>query len=182
MKVFVLNGSPRVESNTEMLINQVLEGIPHTTRYLRDYTIVPIEDKRHEPDGFAVMPQDDYRQLIKEMLDHDIVIYATPVYWYGMSGIMKNFIDRWSESLRDPEIDFKARMSQIQSYVVTVGGDSPYQKALPLIQQFHHIVDFVGSPLKGYLIGEGNRPGDVLQDTRALAGAAALNQQIRSKV
>lgn len=86
-----------------------------------------------------------------------------------MSGTLKLFIDRWSQTLRDPRFpDFKQQMRAKQAYVIAVGGDNPKIKGLPLIQQFDHIFGFMGMSFKGYVLGEGNRPGDILLDSQAL--------------
>nr|WP_268476320.1 beta-L-arabinofuranosidase domain-containing protein [Bacillus atrophaeus] len=59
-------------------------------------------------------------------------------------------------------------------YVITVGGDEPTRKGLPLIQQFEYIFDFIGISFGGYVLGEGNRPGDILHDQHALSAASQL--------
>ncbi len=44
---------------------------------------------------------DDFLPLIKSIIDkYDTLIFATPVYWYNMSGIMKVFFDRFSDLIR----------------------------------------------------------------------------------
>jgi len=44
---------------------------------------------------------DDFLPLIREIVDqYDVIIFATPVYWYTMSGIMKKFFDRISDVLK----------------------------------------------------------------------------------
>ncbi|PAF02336.1 hypothetical protein CHH68_01960 [Bacillus velezensis] len=47
-------------------------------------------------------------------------------------------------------------------------------RELPLIQQFEHIFHFMGMSFKGYVLGEGNRPGDILHDHQALSAASSL--------
>lgn len=42
---------------------------------------------------------DDFLDVAKQMLDHNPIILASPVYWYSMSDIMKRFLDRWSDLL-----------------------------------------------------------------------------------
>lgn len=37
---------------------------------------------------------DDLNKIINQMLDNDIIIFAIPNYFGGMSGLFKNFIDR----------------------------------------------------------------------------------------
>lgn len=44
---------------------------------------------------------DDFLPLIKSIIEkYDTLIFATPVYWYNMSGIMKVFFDRFSDLIR----------------------------------------------------------------------------------
>lgn len=180
MKILVLYGSSREEGNTEILTERALDGLEATRVYLRHMHIEPIVDQRHAPEGFS-MVNDDHDRIIQQMVDHDIVVFATPLYWYGMSGPMKDFVDRWSQSLRDERFDFKNRMQSKLAYVVITGGSDARLKGLPLIQQFYHIFEFVGVPFAGYLIGNGGKPGQILQDERALLEADWLNKILRQK-
>jgi multimeric flavodoxin WrbA len=182
MKILALYGSSRKHGNSEVLADKVLKDINHTKRYLTDYHITPIDDKRHEPEGFSNGVDDDYKQLISEILEHDVVVYVTPLYWYGMSGLMKNFIDRSTESMRDSELHFKERMQSIKHYVVIAGGDSPYEKGKPLVQQFEFIFDFMGARLEDWIIGDGNKPKEVLHDKVAMKAAGELNSRLQSLV
>ncbi|MGP0586327.1 flavodoxin family protein [Paenibacillus timonensis] len=178
MRIAVIQGSARTGGNTEELTRLALEGIPFTNIVLRGKEIKPIHDQRHEEGGFDPV-DDDYDDLILQVLEHDILIFAIPVYWYGASGLMKNFIDRWSQSLRDVRFNFKERMAAKTAYAVVVGGDNPRIKALPLIQQLQYTFDFVGLTFAGYVIGKGSKPGEVLKDIRAVRDAEALNAELR---
>lgn len=172
--MFVIHGSSRSNGNTESLTNIMVEGTGAEHVYLRDHTIHPITDQRHDAEGFQFV-NDDYEKLMNQMLEHDKIVFATPLYWYGMSGHMKNFVDRWSQSLRDTSIHFKERMKGKQVYVVIVGGDNPKLKALPLIQQFQYIFDFVGASFAGYIIGDANAPHEIQKDTEAIEKAKQFN-------
>jgi multimeric flavodoxin WrbA len=178
-KILVLNGSSRENGNTEQLTDLILEGVSCTCINIRDFLIQPIVDKRHDPEGFTTVA-DDYDQIIELVRQHDVLIFATPIYWYGMSGHMKQFIDRWSQSLRDTRFSFKEEMKKKKAFVIICGGDNPYIKGLPLIQQFQYIFQFMGIEYMGYVIGEGNAPGDVLRDERAIGQAKYWNTFFRS--
>jgi multimeric flavodoxin WrbA len=180
VKVLVIYGSSREGGNTELLTEKIVDGVDATRVYLRHQQIQPIVDKRHDPAGFQPVG-DDHDEIIRQMLDHDLIIFATPLYWYGMSGPMKDFVDRWSQSLRDPRFDFKNRIKGKPAWVVVTGGSDARLKGLPLIQQFYHIFEFTGMTFEGYLIGTGGAPGQVLQDERALLEAAWLNKRLRDQ-
>jgi multimeric flavodoxin WrbA len=172
--IAVIYGGTRPKGNTEILTEMAIEGLDVEKIYLKDYHIQPITDQRHAEEGFQEI-NDDYNSVIERVLKHDILIFSTPIYWYSMSGTMKNFIDRWSQTLRDPKFpDFKKKMSAKQAYVIAVGGDNPYIKGLPMIQQFQFIFDFMGISFAGYVLGKGNKPGDIYQDKKAIYAAEQL--------
>lgn len=178
MNLMAIHGSSRAQGNTETLTRIVLKDVPATHLYLRQHMIKPVTDQRHDPHGFTPV-DDDYDKLVDKVIRHDTLIFSTPLYWYGMSGLMKNFIDRWTQSLRDPRHDFKEAMREKKAYVIITGGEKVRLKALPLIQQFELIFQFMSMDFKGYVLGYGGKPDGVLHDEQALAHAKQLNEQLK---
>ena len=167
MKILALLGSTRKNGNSQYLTETILEGTDHTIVSLADKRIDPIIDERHSEAGFSPVG-DDYEELLDLLLTHDILIFSTPLYWYGMSGPMKNFFDRWSQYLRDEKLNLKEELTKKKAYVVVTGGSSAKVKALPLIQQFSYIFEFVNMEFVDYVIGNGVKPGEVSEDKLAL--------------
>ncbi len=64
-------------------------------------------------------------------------------------------------------------------YVIAAGGDMPRVKGLPLIQQFAYIFGFLGMRFDGYILGEGNKPGDIVHDKEAIFAADQLNETLK---
>jgi putative NADPH-quinone reductase len=52
---------------------------------------------RIEPFRYAAPPDDDFVALAGLMVQHEAIVFATPVYWYAMSGLMKIFFDRLTD-------------------------------------------------------------------------------------
>ena len=182
MTIAVIYGGTRDKGNTEMLTEAAIKDIPVKKIYLKDFKIEPIIDQRHAKSGFEEV-NDDYNDIIDLILPHDILLFATPIYWYSMSGTMKLFVDRWSQTLKDAKYpDFKEKMSSKKAYVIAVGGDQPYLKGLPLIQQFKHIFDFMGMSFEGYILGNGNKPGEILEDKKAFLEASELQKSLMNYV
>ncbi len=174
MSIAVIYGGTRKNGNTEILTEHAIHGVQAERIYLDDYQIVPIKDSRHAKEGFQDI-DDDYNLLIKRLLAHDTLVFSTPIYWFGMTGQMKTFIDRWSQTLRDSNFpEFKKQMQSKNAFVIAVGGDNPRLKGLPLIQQFQYIFDFIGISFDGYVLGVGNKPGEIYEDQQALSMANQL--------
>lgn len=178
LKILAMNGSSRDQGNTEYMLKLLLQDVEATILDIRKYNIQPIVDQRHDPDGFHPV-EDDYDTVISQVINHDLLIFATPLYWYGMSGRMKNFVDRWSQSLRDTRYDFRKIMSEKQALSVIVGGDQVHIKALPLVQQFSLIYDFMGMKNLGYVIGNGTKPGTVQTDQRVADDLRFWNEHLK---
>ncbi|WP_208586147.1 flavodoxin family protein [Gracilibacillus suaedae] len=179
MSIAVIYGGGRKNGNTEILTEHAINGVQVERIYLDDFQIVPIKDLRHSKEGFKDM-DDDYNSLVRRLLAHDTLVFSTPIYWFGMTGQMKNFIDRWSQTLRDSNFpEFKKQMQSKNAFVIAVGGSNPRIKGLPLIQQFQYIFDFIGVSFDGYILGVGNKPGEIYEDQQALSMA---NQLLREKV
>ncbi len=182
MKVVALIGSSRTNGNTEYLTDVFLNGIEYKKIYLKDLIINPIEDKRHTEDGFSIV-NDDYDEIIEAMLESDILVFSTPIYWYSASGLMKNLIDRFSQAIRDQRYPtLKEHLKTVETYVVAVGGDNPRIKGLPLIQQLKYTFDFLKMPFTGYIIGKASKPGEIVQDKVALSQARLMNEQIKKLI
>lgn len=180
MKITIFVGSSRKGGNSEKLADFVVHDIEHEKMYVKDLHIRPIEDLRHAENGFQTI-DDDYDQFVEALEKSDVVIFATPIYWYSMSGLMKNLIDRLSQAIRDKRYpNLKEHLKTLRTIVVVVGGDEPRIKGLPLIQQFQYTLEFLNMPFSSYIIGEANQPGDILKDSSALSQAAWLNQKLKS--
>ena len=90
MSLLVILGSARGESHTQALVDAVLADRPATWIDLRDLDV-----QQYEYNG--VMERDDFGKVIKAMVTHTRILFATPVYWYAMSGRMKVLFDRLTD-------------------------------------------------------------------------------------
>ena len=99
-KVLILSSSPRRGGNSDTLCNEFMRGAIESGNeaekvFLRDKTI-------HYCTGCSTCslhgkpcPQkDDAAEIIEKMVAADVIVMATPVYFYTMSAQMKTLIDR----------------------------------------------------------------------------------------
>jgi len=100
MKVLALVGSPRKKGNTSILIDKLLEGaISQNCRvekiYLYDMIIRSCVDCRNcAKESFTCCIEDDMKLLYGKLEEADVLVFGTPLYWYGPSAQMKLVIDR----------------------------------------------------------------------------------------
>ncbi len=102
MKFLAINGSPHgARGNTEQILQAFLEGAREAGAeteviYLKDKTV------KHclgcftcwtKTPGVCVH-KDDMPALLEKVREADVMVYATPLYVFTMSGLMKDFMDR----------------------------------------------------------------------------------------
>jgi multimeric flavodoxin WrbA len=102
MKVLAINSSPRMDkSNTALILNPFLEGIKEAGAevelfYTSKLNIHPCTGEFNcwfKTPG-ECLHNDDMKMLNPKFAEADIVVFATPVYVDGITGPMKNLIDR----------------------------------------------------------------------------------------
>ena len=99
-KVLGIIGSPRRNGNTHILVNRILEGAKSQgaetdSIFLNDLTIKECDGCHACWKGLECPKKDDMNSLYQKIIDSDILVFGTPVYWYGPTAIMKAFIDRF---------------------------------------------------------------------------------------
>ncbi len=99
-KIVAFLGSPRPSGNTDSLAGSVLEGAREVgyeseSFALRGLKVHPCTGcERCWENGTRCIFQDDGEVLYDAMAASDVLLFATPVYWYGPTAIMKAFLDR----------------------------------------------------------------------------------------
>lgn len=102
MDILAINSSPKMsEGNTAMILDPFLEGMREAGArvelfYARRLKINPCQGDFHcwlKTPGKCIQ-RDDMEMLLPKLTAADVWVFATPVYFDGISGAMKNLIDR----------------------------------------------------------------------------------------
>jgi len=102
MKVLAVNSSPKMaRGNTALILNPFLEGMREVGAevelfYTRRLKVNPCQGCfncwRKTPG--RCRQEDDMQMLLPKLREADILVLATPVHAFGVSGPMKNLMDR----------------------------------------------------------------------------------------
>lgn len=94
MKTVIIQGSSRSDGNTKKVTKELQKHL--------DCDIIDLNKKEIGHYDYEYNNQDDdFPALIQKIADdYDILVFASPVYWYTMSGRMKVFFDRISDTIR----------------------------------------------------------------------------------
>lgn len=93
MKKIIIIGSSRNDGDTKKLVSKLMFHSKWESINLNDYVFSYFDYSHKNKD-------DDFIPLMKKITtEYTTIIFATPVYWYSMSGIMKVFFDRITDLL-----------------------------------------------------------------------------------
>ncbi len=116
MKKIIILGSSRRDGHTKKAVDKLKSLADFDVLDLNDYNI-SYYDYEHKNKN------DDYLNLMQNIIsNYDIFIFATPVYWYSMSGIMKVFFDRITDLLdNEKELGRKLRNKSMAVLTSSIG-------------------------------------------------------------
>lgn len=142
MRKVIILGSSRKNGNTAKIAQQLNCQSDWELINLSDYNISYYDYEHHNKD-------DDYLPLIKRIIEnYEVLIFATPIYWYAMSGIMKVFFDRITDLLTiEKDLGRKLRGKKMAVISSSNGGNLGKQFWLP----FMHSADYLGMDYLGHL-------------------------------
>ncbi len=151
MRVLALVGSPRKGSNTDILVGRVLAGARANGHdcekvYLYPLRIEGCVDCRKCKQEEHVCPVKDDMQKIYPKLDAaDVIVFGTPLYWYGPSGKMKLLVDRMRPFIASGKLEGKAG-------VLVTPSEEGEKACGPLLEMFRMSFTYLGMRFAGYLL------------------------------
>jgi multimeric flavodoxin WrbA len=187
-----LGGSPRTDGNSRALLEALLDAATaagHDTRLVQLDDVMDgfLRDCRRcrDAEGQCTIA-DGYKALLTgPVLAADAIVLATPLYWYGVSGTLKTFLDRIfcfiSESYPANE-DVRRRLVG-KRLVVLMSAEESYEGAtLGVRASMQELARYLHWELVGFLVGVGNSRGEVGRDPATpLVVAAAIGTTLSQR-
>lgn len=176
-KVLILSGSPRKGGNSDVLCDEFARGARETGNKVEK---IRMASKKIHPcsacyfcreHGGECAHKDDMGEILQKMIDADVIVLASPVYFYSIDAQLKAVIDRtvarWLE-VRNKEF----------YYIVTMA-DEALSSADTTLACFRGYADCVeGAVEKGVLIGNGVYEPGTVKNTQVMQQAYEMGKQV----
>lgn len=187
MFVLGLMGSPRTPGNTDLLLTAFLEGAQAKGAAVLK---VDVPSKHIEPcrgcrfcekEGYCIQQKDDMVEMNHLLRRADLVVLATPIFFYGPSAQMKALIDRsqalWSRryimKLTDPKAPFR------RGFLLAVGATKGKELFSGTSLTAKYFYDAVGARYEGFLgFRQMEAPGAIARHPTALADARTKGEEL----
>jgi multimeric flavodoxin WrbA len=177
MKVIGLVGSPRKNGNTDLLVSRILDGASANNNlaeklYLYELDISPCVDCRGCKKGnFQCVIDDDMQMLYPKLESVDVIIFGTPLYWYGPTGKMKLMIDRLRPFIASKKLEGK------KAILVTPSEEGPGACSY-LIGMFELSFKYLGIDLINKVLVKAYEKAEVREQTETLKRVFELGKAL----
>lgn len=175
-KVLVISASPRKQGNSDLLCDEFIKGATasgHQVQkvYLKDQHINYCTGCGYCYHHNGCSQKDDMASIKEQLLAADVIVLATPIYFYTMAGQLKTFIDR--------HCSFYTQVKDKEFYYIMTAADHNPSAMKRTIEEFRGYLDCLNHPTeKGIIYGVGAwNKGDVKQ-TGAMQEAYRMGAQV----
>ena len=176
-KVVVIYGSPRKGGNSDILCDQFVLGAEEAGNqvekiFLRDKEInyCVACDSCINNDGKCVW-EDDVAEILDKMIGADVIVMATPVYFYTMDAQMKTLIDRAYYQY--------TKMINKDIYLIATAANPEKQSMERTIDGFRGFISLLqGAKEKGIIYGAGVKNIGDIKGTKAMTEAYEMGKSI----
>ena len=161
-KVLILSGSPRKGGNSDVLCDEFARGAKESGNKVEK---IRVAEKKIgycrgcyycSDHGGECAIKDDMAEVLQKMIDADVIVLASPVYFYSIDAQLKAVIDR--TVARWTEVENK------EFYYIVTCADEEKESAETTLACFRGYADCVnGAREKGVIYGTGAcQKGEIL--------------------
>lgn len=180
-RIVVLVGSMRKGGNTDLLAQAFAEGASKNNTV----EIVSVADYKVNPcigcnscftrEGNQCFQKDDMAEIYKKLKMADVLVIASPVYFYGISAELKAIIDRLHTPIRN---EF-----QIKKLALLLVGAATLPELFDAIKlQYQLVLNFFHLEDAGMVLVRGVKDIGDIKETKALEEAYNLGNSINCKM
>lgn len=166
--VLLISSSPRRGGNSDLLCDAFAKGAEEAGNKT---TKIRLAEKRIGYWNDSATEDDDAREILDQMMADDVIVLASPVYFYSISGQLKVLFDR--------AISIYGQMKDKAFYfLVTMADNDRKRLGAPVLAMQGFLDCFEGSKLMGQVLADSvNGIGDVLK-TRFHEEARELGRSV----
>ena len=175
-KVLILSGSPRKNGNSDILCDEFARGAAEAGNHVEK---IRVAEKNigfcracYACRGTGVCAiKDDMAEVLQKMIDADVLVLASPVYFYSIDAQLKALIDRTVARWLD--------VKNKEFYYIVTAADSGKEAAETTLACFRGYADCVdGAIEKGVIYGMGVYEKGKVKDTAAMKEAYEMGRNV----
>lgn len=145
IKILAIEASTRENSATNLKLDRHLSTFKNAEikKFRLSELNLPLFIDDREKRNWAT--SDHLETLLEEMTKADLIILASPLYWYSVSHLMKNFLDHWTYYLRHPKYPLKEIIKGKHFELIVVGHGEESNLTQAVFQTLKQSVEYIGA-------------------------------------
>lgn len=178
-------GSPRINGNTHVLVTKILEGAKQAGAkvdiiFLNNLNIKECDGCHTCLNGKQCNKNDDMINVYPKIIESDVIIFGTPVYWFGPTGLIKLFLDRFV-FFNSP--DNRKKIKNKSVVIVVPFEEDNFETVAPLISIFEKSFQYLEMSLVEKLIVPSvTKRGEVSEKKGIMKNAFKLGERLASRI
>lgn len=186
-RVLVVNGSGRKNSNSRLLGARVAAGAEESGHTVETVDIGGLDIKPCSgceacigPEAKGCVVRDDMRDLYPRVVAADVIVLASPIYWFTLPGQIKQFIDRLFAVAVNPGPDGKSPFAAKKiAAAFTYGDADPMESGcVNAVRALQDICAYTGSAWAGAVYGTAKDQGEIQGSVELLEKAKAFGANL----
>jgi multimeric flavodoxin WrbA len=186
-KILIISGSPKKNGNTQALIDEFVKGARSKGARTEVVHAAFLKYKANgcnscracqKSDKYECVINDEAKPVLKKMADADVIVMATPLYFFAASAQLKLIFDRmfslykWDNDANTMETPLKGKeLILIGSAYESAGLDA-------LEAPFKITADYSGMTFRSLLVPDAGESGDIRKKPDALKKAYEFGKEI----
>ena len=159
MKITVLNGSPHIDGPTSDMVRAFTEGAQAAGHEVKEFRVAHMNihgcmacEYCHTKMKGICAQNDDMQKIYPEILSSDMVVFASPIYYFTLSAQLQAVIHR-TYSIGIPK--------KVKKVALIMSSGSKFVYGAAITQYFQSIVEYWGVENAGIFTANGrqNRSG-----------------------
>lgn len=178
MNILILIGSPRNNGNTDLLAQAFAQGAEakgHKADVIKvgEVNVKPCMgcNMCFEDNEMACVQKDDMQDVYARMKNADMLVVASPVYFYSISAQLKAVIDRCHNPIRDTFNIKKAAL-------LLVGASSKPAIFDAALAEYKLCIDYFGIEDAGHVLVGGVKAKGDIRNSDALKKAYTMGESL----
>ena len=178
MKIIILEGSPNTHGSSNMLADHFIRGAEeagHTVKVIdaAHADIHPCTGCIHCGYEGPCVQKDDVETFRKDILEADMMVFVTPLYYYGMSAQLKTLIDRFCA------FNSSIQRKHMKSALLTAAWNSDGWTFDALEAHYKTLVQYLNLKDMGMVLGKGCGTPSMTQRSKYTEQAYELGKKLK---
>lgn len=178
-KIMILSGSPRKNGNTNTVVGWFIEGAREAGAEVELIDAASLKSKFNgciaclgcqKSDKFECEVDDEIKPVLAQIPEKDVLVFATPVYFFGPNAQLKLILDRMYSLIKfKPDTgEIVHNLKHIKLGLISTGGGD-INGGLHIVEQtFSTLASFNGSTLESLLVPFASITSDAIRYDKEL--------------